>query len=130
MEAASRAATQLEGKAGFAVLEPEDHETGFARVVGSTKKRAQLAVDTTLVSAFKGDGEPKRGAADRDGVAFAAARRDKERTYRELVTWCTRTIGGSCSGSGRQVVRGSQDLCAVVGKGSGQIRTTTHATSC
>ena len=28
----------------------------------------QLAVDTTLVSALKGDDEPRRGAADRDGV--------------------------------------------------------------
>ena len=46
---------------------------------------AQLAVDTTLVSTPKSDGEPRRGAADRDGVALAAARRDKERTYPELV---------------------------------------------
>ena len=75
---------------------------------------AQLAVDTTLVSALNGDGEPWRGAADHDGVAR---------------TWCTRTIGGSRFGSGRQMVRGSRDLCAVVGKGSGQIRTTTDATS-
>ena len=40
----------------------------------------QLAVDTTLVSALKGDGVPRRGAADRDGVALAEARRTKERT--------------------------------------------------
>ena len=46
---------------------------------------AQLAVDTTLVSTLKGNGEPRRGAADRDGVALAAARRVKERTYPELV---------------------------------------------
>ena len=46
---------------------------------------AQLAVDTTLVSALKGNGEPLRGAADRDGVALAAARRVKERTYPELL---------------------------------------------
>ena len=45
----------------------------------------QLAVDTTLVSALKGDGEPSRGAADRDGVALAEARRTKERTCSELV---------------------------------------------
>ena len=43
----------------------------------------QLAVDTTL--ALKGTGEPRKGAADRDGVALAAARRVKERTYPELV---------------------------------------------
>ena len=30
----------------------------------------QLAVDTTLVSAVRGDGEPVPGAADRDGLAF------------------------------------------------------------
>ena len=46
---------------------------------------AQVTVDTKLVSALKGDGEPRRGVADRDGVALAAARRDKERTYLELV---------------------------------------------
>ena len=46
---------------------------------------AQLAVDTTLVSAAKGNGEPRRSAADRDGVALAAAPRVKERTYPELV---------------------------------------------
>ena len=45
----------------------------------------QLAVDTTLVSALKGSGEPRRGAADHDGVALREARRVKERTYPELV---------------------------------------------
>ena len=45
----------------------------------------QLAVDTTLVSALRGDGNPRRGAATRDGVALSEARRDKERTYPELV---------------------------------------------
>ena len=45
----------------------------------------QLAVDTIWVSALKGDGEPRRRAADRDGVAFAKARRIKERTCPELV---------------------------------------------
>ena len=38
----------------------------------------QLAVDTTLVSALKGNGEPRRGAADHDGVALREARRVKE----------------------------------------------------
>ena len=32
---------------------------------------AQLAIDTTLVSALKGNGKHRRGAADRDGVALA-----------------------------------------------------------
>ena len=34
---------------------------------------AQLAVDTTLVSAIQGNGEPRNGAAERDGVALAQA---------------------------------------------------------
>ena len=42
----------------------------------------QPAVDTTLVSALKEDGEPRR---DHDGVALAEARRNKERMYPELV---------------------------------------------
>ena len=46
---------------------------------------AQLAVDTTLVSALRGDGFPRCGAGDRDGVALTRARRLKERTYPELV---------------------------------------------
>ena len=46
---------------------------------------AQLAVDTTLVSALHCDGSALGGAANRDGVALAAARRRKERTYPELV---------------------------------------------
>ena len=46
---------------------------------------AQLAVDTTLVSALHANGEPHRGAAAEDGVALVAARRRKERTYPELV---------------------------------------------
>ena len=33
---------------------------------------AQLAVDTTLVSALHGDGRPRRGASERDGVALLA----------------------------------------------------------
>ena len=41
----------------------------------------QLAVDTTLVSAVRGDG----GAADRDGVALRRARKRKEATYPELI---------------------------------------------
>ena len=38
---------------------------------------AQLALDTTLVSALKGDGTARRGAADDDGVALEAARKRK-----------------------------------------------------
>ena len=43
----------------------------------------QLAVDTTLVSALKSDGAPRRGTADHDGVPIAEARRTRERTLSE-----------------------------------------------
>ena len=46
---------------------------------------AQLAVDTTMVSPVRRDGTARPGAAERDGVALTQARRQKERTYPELV---------------------------------------------
>ena len=46
---------------------------------------AQLAVDTTLVSVFRGDGTVLGRGSEVDGVALRAARRRKERTYPELV---------------------------------------------
>ena len=46
---------------------------------------AQLAIDTTLVSALRSDGSARRRAADFDGVALEAARRRKAMTYPELV---------------------------------------------
>ena len=46
---------------------------------------AQLAVDMTLVSAHHCDGSARARAARVDGIALEAARRWKERTYRELV---------------------------------------------
>ena len=46
---------------------------------------AQLAVDTTLVSALWRNGEPRLRAADVDGLACAEARRKKSRTYPELM---------------------------------------------
>ena len=45
---------------------------------------AQLAVDTTLVSALRRDGRPQHRAADVDGAASCVARRTKTRTYPEL----------------------------------------------
>ena len=42
--------------------------------------RAQLAVNTTLVSALHCDGSARAGAAHRDGVVLTMARRRKERT--------------------------------------------------
>ena len=44
----------------------------------------QLAIDTTLVSPIRADGEPHRRCAEVDGAALEAARRRKERTYPEL----------------------------------------------
>ena len=61
----------------------------------------QLAVDTTLVSALRGDGNPRRGAATRDGAALSEARRDKERTYPELGA----AFGGSGTGGWWSMVR-------------------------
>ena len=58
-----------------------------------------LAVDTTLVSALRGDGSARTGAARRDGVALAAARRAKERR----TNWCgarARSCAGCGSGEG------------------------------
>ena len=46
---------------------------------------AQLATDSTLVSAMRRDGTARRGAANRNGVAIQATHRCKERTYPELV---------------------------------------------
>ena len=46
---------------------------------------AQLAVDTTLVSAHHCDGTATPGAAHVDGAALVVARRRKERAYPELV---------------------------------------------
>ena len=46
---------------------------------------AQLAIDTTIVSALHCDGTPHIGAADVDGLRLAAARRRQERTYPEFV---------------------------------------------
>ena len=46
---------------------------------------AQLAVDTTLVSAHHDDGTARPGAAHIDGAALVVARRRKGRAYPELV---------------------------------------------
>ena len=46
--------------------------------------RAQLAIDATLVSPLRADGEPHRRCPDEDGAALTFARRRKERTYPEL----------------------------------------------
>ena len=66
---------------------PDVHDTRRLEVVVdglSIFGSVQLAVDTTVVSALHADGEARRNAARRDGVALEAARRRKERTYPEL----------------------------------------------
>ena len=50
-----------------------------------TCREAGGRVRTTVVSALHGDGRPRRGAADRDGVALMAARKRKEQSYPELL---------------------------------------------
>ena len=45
---------------------------------------AQVAVDTTLVSALRRDGTPRPRCVDVDGAALEAARRRKELRYPEL----------------------------------------------
>ena len=52
---------------------------------------AQLAVDTTLVSALRHDGVPHSWAENHDGAVLDAARRRKERTYPELTGQFGRT---------------------------------------
>ena len=65
---------------------------------------AQFAVDSTLVSALHCDGNARRGAGDRDGVALVAARRRKERTFPEL---CDQGIApGSLSSLERSLAGG------------------------
>ena len=58
---------------------------------------AQLAVDTTLVSALHCDGTARRGAANRDQVAFAEPRRRKEPT-RNSCSLATAKVGGEVGG--------------------------------
>ena len=47
--------------------------------------RAQLAVDTTLVSPLASSSQPRRRAGQYTGAALQDARRSKERTYPELL---------------------------------------------
>ena len=60
---------------------------------------AQLAIDTTLVSALRRDGTATRGAANRNGAAIQAAHTDARR-------------GRSRNLSGREVVPGWSHLQA------------------
>ena len=57
---------------------------------------AQVAVYTTLVCALHRDGVPRRGAAERDGVALQIARRKTEKSDGHLVVVAIE-VGGRCS---------------------------------
>ena len=84
--------------------------------------RAQIAVDTTFVSALG-------GAAHRDGVALAVARRQKERTYPESVApWsrCRLVVMANEVG-GRWLDIG---FLASVGEGKGAQRDSSDAAPC
>ena len=65
---------------------------------------AQLAVDTTLVSALRRDGVPHSRAENHDGAVLDAARRRKERTYPSLRVSLSHPFGCPCRRSRGQVV--------------------------
>ena len=91
---------------------------------------AQLALDMTLVSALKGDGTARRGAADVDGVALEAARKRKARTFPEPCgSPLTSPSGGDCPGSGRPVVDRDQEFLVPVGPSESPWRTPSHETT-
>ena len=84
----------------------------------------QLAVDTTLVSAVRGDGEPVPGAADRD-VALRRARGRKAVGPKRLGRSSTREIRSTCVTASlgasvevavvlHLVVCGSQGVCSFI----------------
>ena len=82
----------------------------------------QLAVDTTLVFAVRGDGESVPGAADRDGVALRRARRRKEATFPELIRAGESSFGGPGTGSGRPLVQRGSDVRPDAGESTREIR--------
>ena len=70
------------------ILAPNVHDARRLEIVAEglpLHGGAQLAVDTTLVSAHHCDGTARPGAAHLDGAALVTARRRKERAYPELV---------------------------------------------
>ena len=77
-------------------------------------RRAQLAIDTTMVSPVGSDGTPRRQCATTSGAALDQARRRKERTYPELVQPPGRArlvvlgceVGGRWSDESRQFLAG------------------------
>ena len=84
---------------------------------------AQLAVDTTLVSALHCDGSAHSHAANVEGAALFAARRRKDRTYPELVN-ALRQSSPRCLGrrSGRPMVGGNSEVLEPPRQSEGQKR--------
>ena len=87
---------------------------------------AQLAIDTTMVSALRRDGRPGPLSARLDGAALARARRRKEITYPELsgANARTRLMVLPCLRSGWPVVGGVHVVLEPVRQGQGQARAT------
>ena len=77
----------------------------------------QLAIDTTLVGALRGDGTARRGAAVTDGVRLGRCSA-AERAQVSSVggARCQITPRGSWRRGGRQMVRGSDWLLGRLGK--------------
>ena len=71
---------------------------------------AQLAVDTTLVSALHCDGSAHPRAAHVDGAVLVAARRRRERTNPELANPRRRSVGGLGWGGWRRSEETTQFL--------------------
>ena len=65
-------------------LRQVDNDRPEVVVDGFHDRRAQLAIDTTMVSPIRRDGTARRQCATTNGVALVQAKRRKERTYPEL----------------------------------------------
>ena len=87
-------------------------------------------IDTTLVSVLWRDGAPRPSAATTDGVALQAARRRKERTYRELVGPRARAKLVVLVGEVAGRWSAETDFHQVVGRGQTSLRAITVASSC
>ena len=77
---------------------------------------AQLAVDTTLVSAVRGDGTARRLAADVDGGSGCSAQEKGTHVPRACGSPPTSPAGGDRRGSGRPVVDRDQELLVAAGQ--------------
>ena len=79
---------------------------------------AQVSIDTTMVSALRGDGTARRGAQHTSGTAIMSARRRKELTYPELSGDGGRArLVVLATEVGRQMVPGGTSVLGRAGKG-------------